>query len=367
MRRNTRHPHEALRRGRVPVRVALAVVAALLIGASVDAAAQIEFRGFQERHDRVLREFERTEQLWLEVRGRVARSNVPQVQTLVEQARTIQERAKEALVDAQTAGQTDGATAIRAADKHLQNCLSLTLRARDLTVRAARQLREDLSQEENARRTIDRVKDQLDRLEDADSRRVDQARQLLDRAEQQWRDGRFERALRLAQNAGAVLATLDGSADESGDSTQVAAALERARERLRRAEDAGADARRLQSIERLLNQAEAALDAGRPREAAQRILTARRSLDDLGQGGGDETSRTARALERLDAQIEQIQARFGDRLDESGQRLLRQAGQARDRAHRALDTGDEARAQGHIRAAADLLARLQRQAGGGRG
>jgi len=370
MNRIHRH-HQANRRscGRV-LGVLAAVALALVVGTSSTALAQAQesFRGFQERHGRVQREVERTQELWVEVSSRAVKSNLPGVRELVEQARTIQGRAKDALTDAQSTDIDSGPMAERMADRHLQTSLTLTLRARDLTVRAARQLREDLSQEETARRLIERVRQQLERGDAAnDDRRTAQARELLDRAETQWRDGRFEQALRLAQNANAILDSRRDRNDESLDPQQVAASLERVRARFEKVQEHSEDRRRLGVVQRLIDQAQNALDAGRTREAAQRVLAARRGLDDFGNSGGDAgaSSRTERALGQLDRQIERIQSQLGDRLDESEERLLRQAGQSRDRARRALQSGDESQAQQHIRAAADLLARLRREVGRG--
>lgn len=370
MNRSHRH-HPPNRRSRRPVFRALTAIAiALVLGSASAAMAQSQeaFRGFQERHGRVQREVERTQALWVEVNSRAVKSNVPGVRELVEQARSIQGRAKDALTDAQSTDVNAGPAAERMADRHLQTSLTLTLRARDLTVRAARQLREDLSQEETAKRLIDRVRQQLDREDAAnDDRRVAQARELLDRAETQWRDGRFEQALRLAQNADAVLDSRRDRGDDSLDAEQIAASLERVRARFENVRERSDDTRRLAVVQQMIDQAQQALDAGRTREAAQRILAARRGLDDLGSddGGADSASRTERALEQLDSQIERIQSQLGDRLDDSAERLLRQAGQSRDRARRALQSGDENQAQQHIRAAADLLARLRREVGRG--
>ncbi len=345
--------------------LALALVAftATVVGPAGSAHAQaFEFRDFLEKHSRVERELERTQDLWNEVSARATQSNVPRVRDLVEQARRVQVRAKELLRAAEDAN----ATAASNANLHLRNSLSFTLRARDLTTRAARQLREDLSQEENARRTLERARQQLERTEEGDARLRAQAAQLVDRAELQWRDGRFEQSLRLAQNALAVLETLRERDGEALDPERVAASLQRARERFERMRgDASDDEATL--VRRLLDRAASSLRDGRPREAAQQILTARRVMDDAEGSGSRAGSRTERALRRLDAQIERIVDRFGDDLSEPARRLLRQAAEARDRARRALEADDESRAQQHIRAAADLLARLQRQVGRDRG
>ena len=357
-------PCAARRRARWTTSVAAVLL--VVIGLVTPAGAQIQFRGFQDRHDRVQREIERTSELWKEVNARATQSNLPGARALVDQARLVQRRAVDALQQAASAGLPgdDGLSNERIANQHLQTSLTLTLRARDLTTRAARQLREDLSQEENARRTIERARQQLERGGAGDERLRAQAAQLLDQAELQWRDGRFEQALRLAQNAVTVLETIGEHEADDPDPARVEEALRRTRERYERAVVAGAPAKALQVVDRLLDQAHQSLREGSPREAAQRIMTARRTLEDLERGARDDGNRTERALERLDIQIERIHDRFGDELDGSGQRLLRQAAQARDRARRALQEGDEAQAQQQIRAAADLLARLQRQLGG---
>lgn len=361
--RNRRNHTKAHRHPRRPL--LLAWVGAVLLSAalaSVPVQAQtIEFRGFQQDHDRVQDAIDRTQEVWNEVNSQAAQSTLPGIRELVGQARTIQIRAKEVLQNAVDASREDGATATRVASQHLQNSLSLTLRARSLTVRAARQLREDVGHEESARRLIDRLREKMNTVDIEDARMRDQIVDLLDRAEEQLRDGRPEQAKRLAENADSVFERIDTRSDGVVDVDQVSRALERIQDRL---EDSAVDGRRRDAIERILVQARQALDAGRVREAARFALSARRQLSDH-EAGGSAGSQTERALERLDDQIERIQARFGDRLDENGERLLRQAGQARDRARRALESGNESQAQQSIRAAADLLARLRREAGRG--
>jgi len=366
-----RHHHRCLSSRRIASRtLSLVACVVVLVGSAGSSDAQsFEFRGFLERHSRVERELERTQDLWVEINGRATQSNLPAVRELVDQARRIQVRAKEALRAAEDAFRESGDTALSPqANLHLRNSLTFTLRARDLTTRAARQLREDLSQEENARRTLERARQQLERADGGDERLRAQAAQLIDRAGFQWRDGRFEQALRLAQNALTVLQTLREREGDAPDTERVAASLQRARERFERMRGGGLVAEaEAKILERLLERAAVALRNGRPRESAQQILTARRVMDEAERSGSRAGSRTERALDRLDAQIERIRDRFGNDFPDPAVRLLRQAAEARDRARRALEDDDESRAQQHIRAAADLLARLQRQVGRGRG
>jgi hypothetical protein len=237
-----------------------------------------------------------------------------------------------------------------------------------MTTRAARQLREDLSHEENARRTVERVRLQHEHLLSNDEARRSplwaQATQLLEQARLQWRENNFEQALRLAQNASNVLTMLEERSGGVADGERVGIELRRTEEQLQRLrERAGErDRSQLDRAEQHLRDAREAWGAGRFELASERLRAARRLLADLDDGHADAGpgEQIERALERLDAQIERFAERVGESAPANTQRLLRQAEHERDRARRAVQAGNEAQARQHVRAAADLLARIQK-------
>lgn len=340
----------------------------LLVTLAPDVFAQMAAaRGFEDRHDRVVREVERTQELWDEVSSRVEQTSAANLRALVEQAARIQGQARQALSAAEGAVQQDSGRA----DEHLRNSLALTLRARDMTTRAARQLREELTQEESARRMLDRVRGQYERLrQDESARRSplwDQATQLVEQARLQWREGNFEQALRLAQNAANVLDMLEQRSGGAGDRDRVGIELQRTEDFLQRARERAGDRPMpaLDQAAQLLREARQALAEERVELAAERIRAARRLIGGAEERGGEGTrDQIDRALARLDAQIERFHDRVGPDAPQNVQRLLRQAIDERDRGRRAVQSGNEAQARQHVRAAADLLARLQRQLGG---
>lgn len=360
------HPHPRSRRG---TRIRLAALLLLLLSSTVgtSSAQGPQGQGFGERHGRVEREVARTQELWEDVNGRVEQTSAASVRTLVERAAEIQTQAKRALQMAESMFAQDAGRA----DDQLRSSLALTLRARDMTTRAARQLRDELSQEENARRTLERVRQQHDRLRNRDEARRsplwDQATQLLEQARLQWRESNFEQALRLAQNASSVLEMLEERTGGAADADRVEMELQRAEELLQRVRDRAGDrgAPRLDQAQTLLREARQALDDGRTELAAERTRAALRLLAGHDDAGDDRSGdQIERALERLDAQIERFAERMGDEAPQSAQRLLRQARDERDRARRAVEAGQESQARQHVRAAADLLARIQKQLGG---
>lgn len=327
--------------------------------------------GFVERHSRVEREVERTRELWEEVSGRVERTSAAPLRTLVERAAEMQSQAQQALEMAETMNARGEAGR---ADDHLRNSLALTLRARDMTTRAARQLREELSQEESARRTLERVRVQHERLRQNEAARRsplwDQATQLLEQARQQWRENNFEQALRLAQNASSVLEMLEQRTGTRGADgvEQIEAELQRTEEMWQRLRERAGDRSvpQLDQAQPLLREARQELGNGRSDRAAELVRAARRLLAGVDDPRDDDAGRNeiGRALDRLDVQIERFAERIGDEAPAKAQRLLRQAMDERDRARRAVQAGNEGQARQHVRAAADLLARIQKQLGG---
>ena len=312
-----------------------------------------------------MREVERTQDLWEDVNLRVGQTNAAPLRDLVEQAARVQRRAQMALQAAEDAAD-DVAVAPAQADQHLRTSLALTLRARDMTVRAARQLREELSQEENARRTLERARQRFEQLRGDDSvvgtPMWDQARQLLEQARLQWRDGNFEQALRLAENAENVLETLSRRGGGDIDPSRIRAEWQRTVEQAERLRERVGDRRvpALEQAETHLRDAREALGRERFGRAAEHVRAARRLLgqvEERPRAGGDE-ARIERALERLDAQLERFRDRLGPDAPPPVRRLLDRATEERGRARRALEDGDE-----HVRAAADLLARIQKQLG----
>ncbi len=322
-----------------------------------------------ERQSRVQQELERTEEQIRFVAERAKGADVPRVAQLLRSAREIQERAR------QTFARVQPDMSLAAADTYFRQTLTLTLKARDLAHRAARDLREDLSQQENARRLLDRVQQRLEQLRDGrglDNERVAQAAELIDRARLQWRDGRFEQALRLAQNAQALLDALGDEGRGAGARERFQRQVERTRQMLERArERAGDDERARRALTQAqthLRQAVQAAEEGRSRAAIRRLEEAQRLLERiLGADRGDaglDAERVRIALERLDANLQRVRDRVGSDAPREVERLLTKAQDERDRASRALRDGDLEGAVRHVRVATDLLARLQRRGRG---
>lgn len=331
---------------------------ACLVAGVVDAHAQ----GFQERKGRVEQELEKTDRQMEFVADRAVGADLPRARKLFEEAKGLQSRAWS--VFRRVGGDTSAADA----EANFRQSLTLTLRARDLVHRAAQQLREDLSFEENARRTLERLRDRISRVEDSQASSVSQARQLMEQAEKHFRDGRFEQALRLAQNASSLL---EGAG--SGENvTDLGGLLERMRDRLERAREAAAGdpvaERAVAQAANRLRQAVRAAENDRPRLAEQHLQDVRRLLDRVMRresGPQIEATQVERALERLDANLARIHDRVGGNPPRELARLVTKAEEARDRARRELGAGNLEGAVQQVRAATDLLARIQRMLGRG--
>jgi hypothetical protein len=144
------------------------------------------------------------------------------------------------------------------------------------------------------------------------------------------------------------------------------------RDQLERAREAAAGdpvaERAVAQAENRLRQAVRAAENDRPRLAEQHLQDVRRLLDRVMRresGPQIEAPQVERALERLDANLARIHDRVGGNPPRELARLVTKAEEARDRARRELGAGNLEGAVQQVRAATDLLARIQRMLGRG--
>jgi hypothetical protein len=324
--------------------------------------------------DRVVREFERTQELLEHVGGMLHDSNSPRIADLFKTAVELQIRGRATLQRAQS-----DTGALRAGDL-VREALSLTLRARDIAQRAGNLLREQVGLEEQAQRTIERAQELLQRasdVEDGDDTQnakiLAEARRQLRAAQDQFADRNFEVALRLAESALKLVESMTDDARDDGATFRLAheierteRLLERAREHADELDDTGKTM--LRRATQLLDEAREALRRHEPRRAQLLVQESRKLLRGLLEHGlhevGPEDVR--RGTERFDAALERLRQLVEDRPSAEIDDLMGRAIAAREDAVQSASQGDYDRALAQLRAGLDLLGRARRLAGGRR-
>lgn len=362
---------EGTRPRREPVRRRAAVaglVLALLAGPGlIDVArAQITAGDLQDQAERVERELLRTRELMERVGPQVREASIPRAAELFERAVGLQTKARMRFEGTRSAPD----------DRELSEALQLTLQARELTLRAGQILRDQLSYEEKAQRAIERAGLLLERLREAavgeDSRRVrvvlDEAQRQVEAAERHYRDRNFEIALRLAESALKLLASVPGGPEDPRTGVdRLRRELERTADLLHRAREHAdvlppAGAERLERAADLLDLAHRAFGAGELTRARRLNAECRSVLKSLlDEVGARVTAQDVeRATRRFDADLKRLRDVAGESPPEAVQDLIDQALNARGAATEMAGRGEYERALGRLRAAFDMLARARR-------
>ncbi len=317
-------------------------------------------------------ELERTDTVLEHVQENLREANNPRLHELFKQAVAVQEMARR-LFEASPAT-IDAAGKLRV--------LGLTRRARDMALRIQREVRKDVTFQEQARRLLERSRALLERIDENRDRirdpRVqavlDKARRQLSTAEQQYADGNFEAALRLADSANLQLRNLLEAVRDKLSVGRVERELDRTDGFLLRARDRS-DASDPKT-QQLLKQA--SLLQARAREAAssQRFMQAmkltRQSRKLLREILGEFTDSVSQedfqqALQRFDARLESLREENEGKFVGPANQLVNQALQSRASAIQAADSQDYSAALARIRVGLDLLNRAGRLLGNSSG
>jgi hypothetical protein len=317
-------------------------------------------------------ELERTDTVLEHVQESLREANNPRLHELFKQAVSVQDLAKRLFES--SSGTIDAASKLRV--------LGLTRRARDMALRIQREVRKDVTYQEQARRLLERSRALLERIDENRERArdprvqavLDKARRQLSTAEQQYADGNYEAALRLADSANAQLRNLIQAVRDKLSSARVERELDRTDGFLLRAKDrAGeSDAKTRKLLE------EATLLQSRAREAAsaQHLLQAmkltrqaRKLLREILGEFTDSVSQEdfQQALQRFDARLESLREENEGKFIGPADQLVNQALQSRASAMRAADAQDYSTALARIRVGLDLLNRAGRLLGANSG
>lgn len=339
--------------------------------AAPTSAQVIRQQDLLDQAERVERELERTRDIMERVGMQIREADIPIAKELFEQAMTLQVKARTRLEFAQ-----NNPDQVASLERVLGEALQLTLQARDLTLRSGQVLHEQISQEERARRAIERASTLLDRMRevvgDQDDRRLrvalDEAGRQIDAAERHLGDRNFEVALRLAESALKLLGTVSGGPDGGRD---------RLEQELRRTVDAiervQAHASELDAEQQqMLGRAEQLVDLARRAFGTNEYAQARRLnresraiLARLLPNARVDEQDVERGLERFDADLEHLRAALGSDVPAEVRELMQRAVAARARAGTLAVDGDYARALQQLRAAQATLERAAQLAGEG--
>ncbi len=317
-------------------------------------------------------ELERTDLVLEHVEESVRESNNPRLHELFKEAVAVQDLAKK-LFDASP-------TSIDAVGK--LRVLGLTRRSRDMALRIQREIRKDVTYQEQARRLLERSRTLLERIdENRDSIRdprvlavLDKARRQLATAEQQYADGNFQAALRLADSANAMLRNLVEAARDKMSVARVESELDRTDILLQRAKDRLEDSRGkthqlLEQATTIQRRAREAASAERLQQAMKLTRQARKLLREALGDSADSVSQAdfQQALQRFDARLERLKDENEGGLSGPAEDLVNQALQSRERAMQASNSQDYASALARIRVGLDLLNRAGRLLGSSSG
>lgn len=313
-------------------------------------------------------ELERTDTVLEHVQENLREANNPRLHELFKQAVAVQEMARR-LFEGST-------TTIDAASK--LRVLGLTRRARDMALRIQREVRKDVTFQEQARRLLERSRALLERIDENRDRirdpRVqavlDKARRQLSTAEQQYADGNFEAALRLADSANAQLRNLIDAVRDKLSVGRVERELDRTDGLLLRARERSdaSDSKTRQ----LLKQASLLQTRAREAASSQHLMQAmkltRQSRKLLREVLGDFTDSVSQedfqqALQRFDARLERLREENEGKFVGPANQLVNQALQSRASAIQAADSQDYSVALARIRVGLDLLSRAGRLLG----
>ena len=356
------HPRRRARRSASRRRWLPAPALAILLALLLVAGSQLPASAIST-DDRELLEMElqRTDAILEHVAESVQQNDNPRLHDLFAQALKIQKTAHR--IFSHSGENIDSKTKLQV--------LELTRRARDLGLRVQREVRQDVTYEELARRLLEQSRALLERIDEHDEDIVDRrvravlskARDQLGAAERQFADGNFEVAFRLADSTHTLLRNLVQAARGRVGRQRLQEELQRTDQLLERAhqrlEGSGGD-EKLKQADRLQEQARQAFAAERNEQALRMTLQVRRLVRQLlGADQGVATHQDVqRALERFDARLEKIR-RHGD-LTPPAEKLVGKALQARQRAVEKDAKGDWDRALEQLRVGLDLLNRAAR-------
>ncbi|HKI84449.1 MAG TPA: hypothetical protein VKA63_08935 [Candidatus Krumholzibacteria bacterium] len=317
-------------------------------------------------------ELERTDTVLEHVQENLREANNPRLHELFKQAVSVQELAKRLFESSSPT--IDAASKLRV--------LGLTRRARDMALRIQREVRKDVTYQEQARRLLERSRALLERIDENSDRirdpRVqavlDKARRQLSTAEQQYADGNFEAALRLADSANVQLRNLIEAVRDKLSVARVERELDRTDGFLLRAKERS-DEGDTQTQE-LLKQASLLQTRAREAASAQHLMQAmkltrqsRKLLREILGEFSDSVSQEdfQQALQRFDARLERLREENEGKFVGPADQLVNQALQSRARAMQAADSQDYSTALARIRVGLDLLNRAGRLLGANSG
>lgn len=343
----------------------LALTALSIVIAAIAAAPGVARAVMGDDRELLANELQRTDAILEHVSESVRETNNPRLRDLFAQALKIQLMAKRIF-------EREGNT-IDAQEK--LRVLELTRRSRDMALRIQREVRKNVTYEEQARRLLEQSRVLLERIDEHDSeirdRRVktvlDKARDQLGASQRQFADGNFEVAFRLADSAHTLLRNLVQAARQRMSRQRLEGELERTDQLLERAHQrldgaAGASARTLSQADQLQAKAHQALAREHEEQALKFTRHVRKLLRELlGSPQGLAThSDVQQALGRFDARLEKMRERNGDAIEGAAGRLVDQALASRERAVKSDAQGNYEAALQQLRAGLDLLNRAAR-------
>lgn len=335
----------------------------LVCAPAAPALAQTELTDEVLRAEEVL---ERTDEVLGRVADAVREADIPKSRELLDNAYQMEKQAHRIF------GEITDSSPRLVTKARLRQSVSLSLRARDLGLRAGRHLREQVTLQRQAQRELDRLREHFLRLreraggevggETADA--LARVRSQLERAERQLRDGNFEVALRYLQTADHLMRNLDVDRGADPLADRYRQELERARQQSARLREelGGSDAvRRLDQVEEMLDRSESRFQAGQLRLAGRLLEEARQVLGDL---RGDASlppsaGEIRRAMERVEGALRDLEEAIDASAPTNVRRML---SRARDEHRRTLLALEEERLEAavrHHRITVDLVTRLR--------
>jgi hypothetical protein len=343
----------------------------LAVGLPPATAQTIRAQDLTDQTERVERELERTRDIMERVGEQVREADIPIAKELFEQAVMVQAKARVRFRFAVT-----DPDQVANPERILGESLQLTLQARDLTLRSGQILHEQVSQEERARRAIDRASTLLDRLRErvgeVDDRRLrvtlEEAGRQIDAAQRHLGDRNYEVALRLAESALKLLNTVNGGAEGGRDwleqdMRRTLDAIERVRSH---AGELDAERRAmLDRVSQLMDLARRAFSAGEFGQARRLNRESRAILARLLPTVRVEEQDVQRGLARFDADLEHLRSTLASDAPAKVHEMMQRAVEMRERAGSLAVDGDYARALQQLRVAQAQLERAAQLAGAG--
>ncbi len=314
----------------------------------------------QQTPEQVRQYLERTDEILEQVTETVRDTESAQARRVLDEARSLQHRAK-----------------MMEADRPLL-AMAASTRAREAAMDAARLARQALGAEERTRLRFERVQDYLDTLTDraheannAEAQRfIDEAGRQLQRARDQYGQKNFEIAFNLVESSESLLNRAARLLFEQGGAPRLERDLEQTAEIVGRAREQARAADNRQALD-MVERAQAALDQGRLalshgeplralRQAGQARRLAARATALLERA--PEPSAVRELIARWDARRGEIEGRSERAGDKRALALIDQAAGERRKAEELLESGHVEEALRHIKVAHDLLSQAAERA-----